>query len=122
MRTARWIYLLAGLYGLLALLPQYFLAGAIGEKSPPAITHREYFYGFVGVALVWQVAFVVIATNPARYRPLMPVTMIEKLAFLVPAVVLYAQGQLAADLFVAGLIDGVWMILFAVAWRSSRSR
>ena len=33
----------------------------VGRDYPPAITHPEYFYGFLGVAAAWQVAFLVIA-------------------------------------------------------------
>ena len=43
----------------------------IGQKDPPLITHPGFYYGFVGCALAWQVAFCFIATNPVRYRPLM---------------------------------------------------
>ena len=68
---ARRTFLIAGVYGLLALVPMYFLEGRIGRDIPPPITHPEYFYGFIGVAVAWQVAFLVIARDPVRFRPLM---------------------------------------------------
>jgi hypothetical protein len=40
--------------GLLALLPQYFLEAGNGLDFPPAINHPEYYFGFIGVAVVWQ--------------------------------------------------------------------
>jgi hypothetical protein len=73
--------------------PQFFLEAQIGRDYPPPITHPEHFYGFVGVALAWQFVFLLIGRDPARYRPLMPIAVLEKLAFGVPAVVLYAQRQ-----------------------------
>ena len=49
MKFARIVFLVAGIYGLLVVAPQYFLEARIGRDTPPAITHPEFFYGFVGV-------------------------------------------------------------------------
>ena len=49
--------------------PNYFLETRLGEDYPPAITHPEFFYGFVGTCLAWQLAYLLIATDPVRYRP-----------------------------------------------------
>jgi hypothetical protein len=53
----------------------------IGRQDPPPITHPAFYYGFVGVGLAWQVAFLIIATNPTRFRPLMVAGMIEKFSY-----------------------------------------
>jgi hypothetical protein len=45
---------------------------SIAQDEPPAITHSEFYYGFVGFAMTWQVAFLIIRRDPKRYRPLMP--------------------------------------------------
>lgn len=68
MKFARYTFWIAGIYGFLILIPQYFLKDEIGIEYPPAITHPEYFYGFIGVALAWQLAFIIIAQNPVKYR------------------------------------------------------
>jgi hypothetical protein len=120
MRLARWIFWLAAAYGIMVLVPQYFLLNEIGRKHPPEITHSEYFYGFVGLALVWQFVFILIGREPARYRPLMIVAMFEKIAFGLPAVLLYLNDQLSLEMLGAGLIDLLLMVLFFLAWRSSR--
>jgi hypothetical protein len=73
MKLARWIFAIAGIYGILVIAPLYFAEGPIAQNDPPAITHPEFFYGFVGVTLAWQLVFLSIARNPMRYRPLMPV-------------------------------------------------
>jgi hypothetical protein len=118
---ARRVYTIAGAYGLIVMLPQYFLFDRIGRDNPPAITHPEYFYGFVGIVSVWQIAFLVIAREPERYRALMPVTVLEKLVFAVPVLILFAQGRVVpATLFFAG-IDLVLGALFLVAWRKTVS-
>ena len=51
MLFARRTFLVAGIYGLVVLLPMYFLEGRIGRDTPPPITHPEFFYGFLGVAI-----------------------------------------------------------------------
>jgi hypothetical protein len=116
MTFARRVYSLAGIYGLIVLLPQYVLLEKHGRDFPPAITHAEYYYGFVGIALAWQIAFLVVATDPVRYRALMPATIIEKAAFAIPAVLLYAAGRLSTSMLGAGLADAVLGALFALAY------
>jgi hypothetical protein len=51
MRFAKAVFLIAGIYGVMILTPIYFMEGKIGRDTPPAITHPEYFYGFLGTAL-----------------------------------------------------------------------
>ena len=48
MRFAKRVYRVAGVYGFIAIVPLYFMEGRIGHDTPPAITHPEYYYGFVG--------------------------------------------------------------------------
>lgn len=113
---ARRAYTAAAVYGILALAPQYFLEGKVGIDFPPAITHPEYFYGFVGLALVWQFAFLLIARDPVRYRPLMPITWLEKLSFGAAAAVLMAMGRIPTPVFALGMLDLALGALFVVAW------
>jgi hypothetical protein len=120
MAFARWVFRIAGLYGLAALLPQYFLVEQIGRDDPPAITHPEYFYGFIGVALAWQVAFLIISRDPVRSRPLMIVAVLEKAVFAVPVAVLYARGQASDALLGFGMLDAILGILFAVSYVRTR--
>ena len=114
---ARRLYTVAAIYGILVLAPQYFMEARIAVTSPPAITHPEFFYGFVGLALVWQFAFLLIARDPRRYQPLMPITILEKLSFGLAAVVLFALQRLSPEMLVAGSIDLLLGALFLVAWR-----
>jgi len=64
MKFAKYKYLIAGIYGILILVPQYFLETKTGIDYPPPITHPEYFYGFIGVAIVFQILFLVISRDP----------------------------------------------------------
>ena len=67
---ARWIFRIAAIYGLIALTPLYFLEAKVAAPAP-LLAHPEHFYGFIGTALAAQVMFLVIASDPVRYRPLM---------------------------------------------------
>lgn len=113
---ARRTFLIAGVYGLLVLVPMYFLEGRIGRDTPPPITHPEYFYGFLGVAVAWQVAFLVIARDPVRFRSLMLPAVLEKASFGLPVIALWLGSRLAAPMLAAGLIDLGLGVLFVVAY------
>ena len=121
MTFARRVYTIAAVYGILALVPQYFMEEKIGRDFPPPITHPEQFYGFIGVALAWQVMFLVIARDPVRFRPAMPVTVLEKLAFGVACLVLFAQARIATPVFAVGIIDLILATLFTIAWMKTRA-
>jgi len=116
MRFARWLFLVAGVYGLLVLLPLFLGPARVARDYPPPITHQEFFFGFAGTALAWQIAFLVISRDPVRYRPLMLVGVVEKLIWGVAVTGLYYAGQVARDYYIVGLIDLVLGALFLVAW------
>jgi hypothetical protein len=119
-KFARWVFLLAGVWGLLTLTPLYFLQGQIAAASGP-ITHPEYFYGFVGVGLTWQLLFVLISRDPARWRPVMPVAVLEKASFGLPVIGLFAAGKISPTILVFGCIDLIWGVLFAVVFLRLRA-
>lgn len=117
MKTVRWIFLIAGTYGVLALIPVIF-----AELYGPPVEAPEFYYGFAFLALVFQFVFFAIARDPLRLRVLIPICILEKLAFFGPGVVLYAQGRFAmGGPFIGALIDGVLMLLFIFAWFKSRA-
>jgi hypothetical protein len=118
MTFARRLFLIAGIYGLLVLVPQFFLEDRLGRDYPPAVTHPEHFYGFLGVAVAWQVAFLVIARDPVRFRPIMVPAVLEKAAFGLAVVALFLRGRVPAVVLIFGLIDLTLGALFLIAfWR-----
>lgn len=117
---ARWLFRLAGIYGLLVLLPQYLLEQRVGQDYPPAITHPEYFYGFIGVGISCQVAFLIIGMDPPRYRLLMIPAILEKASFGIAAIVLFSQQRIAGAVLVFGAVDLALGLLFCVAFWQTR--
>jgi hypothetical protein len=115
-RFAKIVYTVAGVYGLLVLLPQYFLEEKTGRDYPPALTHPEYYYGFVGIALAWQVLFLILARDPVRYRPMMIPTMLEKATFGIATIILFVLNRVGAVMLGAALIDLLLGTLFVIAY------
>jgi hypothetical protein len=94
----------------------------ISRNDPPPITHPGFFYGFVGVALAWQVAFIFIATDPARFRPLMIPSILEKASWGTTVIVLFLQQRMhKSDLIFAGA-DLLLGILFVIAYFKTSPR
>ena len=92
------------------------MEGRISRDQPPAISHPEYFYGFVGIAVSWQVAFLVISRDPSRFRPLMIPSVLEKESFGIAMIALYATGRISGQMLAVGLIDLTLGILFVIAY------
>ena len=116
MKFAKRVFLIAAIYGLIVLAPQYFLEAKNGRDFPPAITHPEYYYGFVGVALVFQLVFLIIARDPVRYRAMMIPAILEKASFGVAAIVLFLLGRIPAFTLGFGIVDLLLGALFVVAY------
>jgi hypothetical protein len=114
-KFARWAYAAAGVYGVLTLPPLYFVERMV--QPPP--NHPEYYYGFVGCGLAFQILFLLIARDPVRLRPAMPACMLEKATFVVALTWLYRLGRVTPVIFGLGMIDLVWLALFVAAWRTT---
>ena len=116
MKFAKVIFWIAGGWGVLVLTPLYFIFDMIGRQDPPPITHPAFYYGFVGVALAWQFAFFVIGSDPARFRPLMILSALEKFIYGATLVVLFLQGRLHGTDLMLGGVDTLLGVLFLVAF------
>jgi hypothetical protein len=57
-----------------------------------------------------------IGWNPARFRPMMIASALEKLSFAVAAVALYAQARLPTVILAAGTMDLALGTMFLIAW------
>jgi len=116
MQFARRVFFASGVYGILVLTPLYFLESRLNEQLPPPITHPEYYYGFIGTALIWQFVFLLIANHPIKYRPLMLLAVLEKVVYGFAVPILVATGRTSFVALVGSSIDLVWLVLFAIAY------
>ena len=116
MKFARIVFTGAGIWGLLVLSPLYFLYDTVGQKYPPAVTHPDFYYGFVGVGLAWQLAFLVIGRDPVRFRPMMIPAVGEKAFYVITLLTLYVKGSIEAGQLAVGGPDLVLGCLFVAAF------
>jgi hypothetical protein len=115
-RTARRVFRVAGIYGLIVLLPLFFAEDLIARSIPPPLTHPEYYYGFLGAAATMQLVYLTIATDPIRYRTLMPIAVLAKLNFVAAVAILFAMGRLKPAALGLPAIDLVIGVTFAWCW------
>jgi hypothetical protein len=116
-RFSRFVFRFAGLVGLVEIAPLYFAEGALNRAQPPALTHPEFYYGFIGVVIAWQIAYLIISEDPVRYQPLFPAVFLEKLLYPAALLLLFLDGRVQAPVTLAGgAIDLGLLALFIVAW------
>jgi hypothetical protein len=120
MKFSRIVFALAGIYGLLSLSPLYFLFDYVGRNDPPPVNHPQFYYGFLGVALAFQFVFLVIASDPARFRPMIVPSVLEKLSYVAALAVLYLQQRVSVTQAVTAIPDSIFCVLFVAAYFKTR--
>jgi hypothetical protein len=121
MRFARFTFIIAGIWGIAVLLPLYWLVDVTGREYPPPTQYPHFFYGFLSVAMAWQIAFLVIGSNPARFRGLMIPGIIEKLGYVGTLIVLYLNARIPAIDAQAAVPDLLLGLLFIAALVKTRT-
>jgi hypothetical protein len=92
----------------------------MSRQFPPPLTHPEHFYGFIGVAIAWQCAFLLIARDIQRYRFFILPAVLEKLSFGIASLVLHAQGRAPVLVTCFGAIDLAFAACFILAFCATR--
>ena len=115
MKFARVVFAVAGTWGVFVLTPLYFLFDVTGRPYPPPTSYPHFFYGFLSVALAWQFAFFLIASDPVRFRLMMIPAVVEKLGYIVGSVVLYLKERIASAELTTAVPDFVLCVLFVIA-------
>jgi hypothetical protein len=116
MKFAKFVFWIAAIWGVLILTPLYFIFDMIGRNDPPPITHPAFYYGFVSLGLAFQVAFVLIARDPVRLRPMMIPAVLEKFGYGATLLALYLQNRLHPQDLALGGVDILFGVLFLVAF------
>ena len=106
MKLAKWIFRIAGIFGLLVMFPMVFAEKAIEQMMPPAVNHPEFFYGFVLLNICWQILYLFLATDLVRYRPMMLPAFLAKATGVVALTWLMLQGRISSQWIVTIIIDG----------------
>ena len=122
MKFAKVVFWVAGVWGSVMIAPLYFLFDLIGKQDPPAITHPGFYYGFVGCALAWQIAFLVIAQDPLKFRLMMLPSMVEKFSYGIAVVSLVMQGRTNQRDLAFAATDLTLGALFVAAWVRTSGR
>jgi hypothetical protein len=118
-RIFRW----AAIYGFIVLLPMFLFEKRFGQENPPALTHAELYYGFVTLAVAWQVGFLIIGSDPVKFRLMMIPAMIEKFGWGVVAFGLAALGRaVPASTLAFAAVDMALGSAFIYAWRCTAKR
>lgn len=121
MRFARVVFIIAGIWGIAVLTPLYWLVDVTGRQYSPPVDYPHFFYGFLSVAMAWQIAFLIIGSSPARFRPLMIPSVLEKFGHVSTLAALYAGRRISAQDAQTALPDLLLGILFVVAFAKTRS-
>jgi len=120
MRFAKIVFIAAGTWGIVVLAPLYFLLDVTGRQYASPTAYPQFFYGFLSVAMAWQIAFFVIGSSPSRFRLLMIPSIIEKLSYVVTVAVLLGQARISATDAMAAAPDMVLGVLFIAAFARTR--
>jgi hypothetical protein len=115
MLLAKWVFRVAGVYGLAVLTPMFFME----RQLAPHAAHPVFFYAWVCTNLVWQVLFLVLSADPARYRAFMPICALQKVAAVIAIPWLFVVGRVGGMWLGAAVVDLLWVGLFMAAYRGT---
>jgi hypothetical protein len=115
MRFAKIVFITAGVWGIVVLTPLYFLVDITGRQYAAPAAYPQFYYGFLSVALAWQIAFLMIGSSPVRFRALMIPSIIEKLGWVVTLAMLRGQARIASVDAMAAWPDLLLGVLFVAA-------
>jgi hypothetical protein len=115
MRFAKWVFTLAAIYGLITIPLTYFAEPEMARRFG-ALGQPLWFYGFLGVVLVFQLVYLQTGRDPVRYRPFMLLSLLAKLSFVVTAAAMFMVGRTVAEQALVTAPDLIWSVLFAAAY------
>ena len=114
MKLAKWSFRIAGVWGLVSCFPLLFTEGWMGVRQP------EFYYGFVCLNICWQFLYLVVSSDPGRYRPMMIPAFLAKASALVALTWLYLAGRVSVPWVAIGAMDGVFAALFLASYLAAQ--
>jgi hypothetical protein len=122
MKFAKIVFTIAGVWGILVLTPLFFLVDLTGRKYAPPSSYPHFFYGFFALALVFQLVFFIIASDPARFRPMIIAAIFEKAIYVTVCAVLYSRGQITLTDASTCFADCILGMLFICTYFTTRPK
>jgi predicted membrane metal-binding protein len=119
MKFAKWVFILAAVWGVLTVPPLYFAEGVLEARYGP-LFYPEWYYGMIAIILVFQLLYLLIGLDPARLRPVMPVAILGKVGFASTLWTLYALGRTPLQTTLSGSPDLIWAVFFVIAYVRTR--
>lgn len=116
MTFAKWVFTLGGIWGVLVIGPMFFAESALAQATGKPFNHPDTYYGFVAAVFCWQLAYLVISRDPARYRPFMLLGALGKVFFAGGCWLLFAQGRIPIMTPAIASPDLLLAALFVAAW------
>lgn len=116
MKFAKLVFLIGGILGLLSTVPLFFNESVIA----PELKHPEFYYGFIGINLMWQVLYIYISTNPLRFRPIMVVSFFVKILGVISVFWLIRIGRTDIWWYRIIFFDFLFAILFLLSFGLTR--
>jgi hypothetical protein len=120
MKFARWVFLIAGLLGLLPLVPVIYSILVSGQAIlPNPGSMGLFFYAFLLQYVCWQILYFILARDPLRFRPMMILAFFAQLLTPFNTAWWYFYGF--TRWVPIAIVDLVLAILFLVAfWITGR--
>lgn len=119
MTFAKWVFTLGGIWGVLIIGPLFFLEGVIAGQTGP-VSHPDMYYGFVASTFAWQLGYLTIGRDPARFRPFMLLGALGKVIYFGATWALFLQGRIPITVPVVASPDILLAVLFVIAWFKTR--
>ena len=85
-----------------------------------AVKQPEFYYGFVFLNICWQILYLILSSNPIRYRPMMIPAFLVKGSGTATLTWLYLAGRVSGQWIAMGIVDGIFAVLFLLAFRATR--
>ena len=114
---AKRVFTWAAIFGFVMVGPLFLAEGLVARIQGHAVADPHWYYGFAAVALAFQVVYLMIGRDPARYRPLMPVCGLAKFGFGIVVWTLVGLGRTEPMFGLIATPDMLWAAAFLMAYR-----
>jgi hypothetical protein len=120
MKLARWVFLIAGIFGLIPVVPLVYTTMVKGEAILPDFASMGSFFSVsVFQYVCWQISYIILARDPVRFRSMIILAFFVEITAPLNPLWLFLYGF---RLWISiAVVDFLLAILFVVAfWLTGR--